>query len=69
MSETKTVQISLRLTPYVYEILKKRTMETGHSLNGEVIQAILEHCEATDRPTQIGIASPSPASSSPAAQR
>lgn len=38
-------QVSLRLTPDVYKMLKDKTAETGRSLNAEVIQAIIEHCD------------------------
>lgn len=44
MPKSETIQISLRLTSDVYEMLKEKTSETGRSLNAEVIQAIIDHC-------------------------
>lgn len=45
MSKQETIQVSLRLAPDVYEMLKAKTGETGRSLNAEIIQAIIEHCD------------------------
>ena len=45
MSKSEITQVSLRLTADVYEMLKAKTGETGRSLNAEVIQAIIEHCD------------------------
>lgn len=53
MSKTGIVQISLRLNYDVYEILKNKASENGRSLNAEVIQAIVEHCDSNSIAARI----------------
>lgn len=53
MSKQEIIQISLRLNPDVYEILKAKTRETGRSLNAEIIQAVIEHCDPNSMMSKI----------------
>lgn len=53
MSDEKITQVSLRLTPEVYKMLKDKADTTGLSLNAVVIQAIIEHCDPGHLPNKV----------------